>query len=65
MINMNEGIRREMIEYITQILQEDRKESIIDILSEMLDNEDNLSEKYINAHQLEYVLKEFLREDLY
>lgn len=62
---MNEGIRREMIEYITQILQEDRKESIIDILSEMLDNEDNLSEKYINAHQLEYVLKEFLREDLY
>jgi hypothetical protein len=31
----------------------------------MLDNQDNLSEKYINAHQLEYVLKEFLREDNY
>jgi len=52
MINMNASIRREMIEYITQILQEDKKESIIDILSEMLDNQDNLSEKYINAHQL-------------
>jgi len=51
MVNLNPSIRKEVAESIIQILK-NKKEYVIDILSELLDNEDNLAEKYIHPHQL-------------
>jgi hypothetical protein len=39
MVKMNKIIRKELIEELTIIIKEDEKNYIIDILSEILDNE--------------------------
>lgn len=60
MINNYQSGRKEVTEYLSSNILQSNKFYIIDILSEIFNNDLGYVEKYINPEQLGYILNDFI-----